>query len=148
MKQVILLKGLPASGKSTWAKQQLAKHPGRFKRVSKDDLRAMLDDGKWSKGNEKFILATRDQLILAALESGFSVLVDDTNLAPKHEPHIRALVQGKAEVTIQDFTDVPLQTCLERDRQRPNYVGERVIRRMHRDYLTPKLLVVEFNADL
>jgi len=46
-------------------------------------------------------------------------------------------VRGKAEVVIQDFTDVPLETCLKRDRERPNAVGERVIRRMYRDYLAP-----------
>ena len=49
--KLIMTKGLPASGKSTWAKQYLDDNPGT-KRVNKDDLRAMLDNGKWSKRNE------------------------------------------------------------------------------------------------
>lgn len=44
-KRVIILKGLPGSGKSTWAKEQLEKYPGRYKRICKDDLRAMLASG-------------------------------------------------------------------------------------------------------
>ena len=138
-KHVIILKGLPASGKSTWAREQVEQYPGRYKIISKDSLRAMLDCGKWSKGNEQFILKTRNMLILLALEEGYHVLVDDTNLHPKHLEAIRELVKGKAEVEVKDFTDVPLETCIERDRHRPNYVGEQVIRRMYRDFLHPSL---------
>jgi hypothetical protein len=36
---------------------------------------------------------------------------------------------------MQDFTDVPLATCIERDRQRPASVGAGVIRTMHRQFL-------------
>jgi predicted kinase len=137
MKTVTLLKGLPASGKTHWAKEQMDKHPGRYKRISKDDLRAMLDNGKWTGANEKFILKTRDALILLALETGYHVLVDDSNLHPKHEIRIRELVKGIATVEIQDFTDVPLETCIERDQKRPHYVGEQVIRKMCREFLQP-----------
>jgi tRNA uridine 5-carbamoylmethylation protein Kti12 len=116
--------------------EQIRQSNGALKRISKDDLRAMLDGGAWSRASEKFILTARDRLILAALEAGYSVVVDDTNLAGKHRLHIEELVRGKAEVVIQDFTRVPLETCLQRDRERPNAVGERVIRRMYRDYLS------------
>lgn len=135
MKQVIILKGLQGSGKSTWAREQLATYPGRSKRISKDDLRAMLDDGKWSQANEQFILQVRDTLVLAALDAGYHVLVDDTNLHEKHEQAIRKLVKGRADVVIQDFTDVPLEVCIERDLRRPNSVGERVIRETYQHFL-------------
>lgn len=138
MKKVIILKGLPASGKSTWARKLIDENPGRYKRISKDDLRAMLDNNKWSKGNEKFILSVRDALILQALKEGYHVLVDDTNLHTKHEQAVRELVKGQATVEIKDFTDVPVEECIERDRRRSNYVGEQVIRRMHRDFLQVK----------
>lgn len=136
-KRVVILKGLPACGKTTWALEKIKQEPGKYKRVSKDMLRDMLDGGKWSKGNEKFILKVRDALILAALQEGYHVLVDDTNLHEKHEQAIRELVKGQAIVSIKDFTDVPLETCIERDQHRPNYVGEQVIRKMHRDFLRP-----------
>lgn len=136
MQKVIITKGLPASGKSTWAKEILAKYPNQHKRVNKDDLRAMLDNGAFDgKKTENFVLAVRDQIILAALAEGKHVIVDDTNLDPKHEVHIRALVQGKAEVEIKDFTHVSLEECIARDQKRSNYVGEKVIRGMYKKYL-------------
>lgn len=134
-KKVIILKGLPGSGKSTWAKEQLEKYPGRYKRICKDDLRAMLDAGKWSKGNEKFVLKVRDTLILSALTEGYHPIIDDTNLHSKHDQAIRELVKGLATVEIQDFTDVPLETCIERDLQRLHSVGEQVIRSMYRQFI-------------
>jgi predicted kinase len=137
MKHVTIIKGLPGCGKATWAKEQIDKNPGKYKRVSKDDLRAMFDNGHWSKGNEKFILKTRDALILLALQEGYHLLIDDTNLHPKHIETIRELVKGLAIVEIKDFTDVPLETCIERDKHRQNYVGEDVIRKMYRDFLAP-----------
>ena len=136
MKKVYLYQGLPASGKSTAAKERIAAEPGVYKRVNKDDLRAMLDHNHWTKANEKFVLRIRDQIILAALEEGKHVIVDDTNLHPRHEERIRQLVKGKAEVEIVDFMHVDIDTCIERDLKRANSVGERVIRRMWSQYLT------------
>jgi hypothetical protein len=38
-------------------------YPNQYKRISKDDLRDMLDNGIHTKGNEGFILTVRDALI-------------------------------------------------------------------------------------
>lgn len=143
MKKLILTKGLPGSGKTTWAKAFLEGFSGKWKRINKDDLRMMLDNGKYSKLNEKFVLTSRDTLILEALKEGYNVIVDDTNLAPVHEPHIRQLVKGIAEVDVMDFTDVPLDECLKRDQKRANYVGEKAIRNMYNKFLKSKTKLVE-----
>lgn len=138
MQRLILLKGLPASGKSTWAKEQVTKEPGRWKRINKDDLRAMLDNNKWSRHNEEFVLLMRDTMALAALDKGFNVIIDDTNLHPKHEQHLRELAkEKKAKFEVKDFTDVTLEECIERDRNRWPSVGEVVIRRMYNQFLRP-----------
>lgn len=144
MADVIMTKGLPASGKSTWARSQVDANPGQYKRVNKDDLRAMLDNSQWSKKNERFVLHVRDTVIRAALERNYNVIVDDTNLAPKHETHIRRMVEAinaetgsHHQVVIKDFTDVPLETCVSRDAARTDPVGERVIRGMYNQFLKP-----------
>lgn len=144
MKKVMIYKGLPGSGKSTAARKLLDEHPGQYKRINKDDLRAMLDNGKFSRGNEKFVLKVRDLLILQALEDGKHVIIDDTNIHPKHTERIRDLVKGLAEVEVIDFMHVDVETCIARDLARPNSVGERVIRRMWKEYLgwtQPKLVM-------
>ena len=46
--QLIITKGLPASGKSTWARQKVKESNGTLKRINKDDIRAMVEDSKWS----------------------------------------------------------------------------------------------------
>ncbi len=128
--KVILTKGLPGSGKSTWAKEQMHQCPGCYKRVNKDDIRGMLDDGVYSPENEELVRNVRDAAILLAMHAGYVVIVDDTNINPTHVQQIQALVLGQAEAEIQDFTNVPLEVCIERDRNRPNPVGEQAIRRM------------------
>ncbi|MFN5747171.1 MAG: AAA family ATPase [Pseudanabaena sp.] len=129
--------GLPASGKSTWAKEKVNKSPNIIKRVNKDELRAMLDNSYFSKGNEKFVLDIQDAIIKAALENGKHVIVDNTHLAPKHEARIRKLINGLAVLEIVDFRHVPLETCIERDLKRMNSVGEKVIRDMYKQFIAP-----------
>jgi predicted kinase len=121
MVEVILTRGLPASGKSTWARRLVAENPGMYKRVNKDDLRAMLDGSTHTKSNEAFVLQVRDDIILRAVEAGRHVIVDDTNFAPKHEARIRQLVKGKATVRIEEFT-ASVEECIRRDLARPNSV--------------------------
>lgn len=134
MKKVYITRGLPASGKSTWAKQLVADNPGMYKRVNKDDLRAMMDHAHHTKSNEKFVEKVRDMIILESLEAGKHVIVDDTNLSDRHLNRIKELVHGKAQVELVDFLHVDVETCIQRDLQRPNSVGERVIRRMLSEY--------------
>lgn len=146
--QCILLRGLPASGKTSWCKDLMIKEPGKWKRVNKDDLRAMLDFGIWSKINEQHILKVRNLHILSALENGYSVLVDDTNLHSKHFQEISVLVKGKAQVRVQDFTHITVEECIERDKHRQHYVGEHVIRKMYRDFLQTKPVPPVYDPEL
>lgn len=133
MLQLIMLKGLPASGKSTFAKEQV--NAWWFKRVSKDDLREMIDWWKRSKRNEKTILSTRDHIIYTSLMNGTGIIVDDTNFAPAHEEQLRKLAdECWAKFVIKEF-DTPLETCLERDAKREKPVGSEVIRDMYNKYI-------------
>lgn len=148
MLQVIILQGLPASGKSFFTKELINKNPNKYKRWNNDLFREMVDNSNWSKDSEKFVMEMRDIFILEALENGKHVIVDNTNLHPKHETNIRNLVKGKAEVVIEDFTHVPLEVCIERDLKRLNSVGEKVIREMYNQFLKPKPEIVKYNIEL
>jgi predicted kinase len=148
MPKIIILKGLPASGKSTFAKDLVNKHQCQYKRVNKDDLRAMLDNSKWSRNNEKFVLEVRDSIIHSALVNGFNIIVDDTNLDPKHESRLKEIAKDHgADVEVKPF-DVPVDECLKRDKQRASPVGEKVILEMYNRYLKKATEPVKYNPDL
>ena len=148
MKKVIILKGLPASGKTTYAKNLLNKYTNRYKRVNKDDLRSMLDNSKYTKNNEKFILEIRNHIILQSLKNGKHVIVDDTNLHQKHEINIKSIVKGHATVDIVNFFHVTPEECIKRDLNRANSVGSKVILDMYNKFLKPKVEPYKGNPNL
>lgn len=147
MKKVILMRGLPGSGKSTYAKQLVATAPNIYKRINRDDLRAMFDNSHWSPGNEKFVKKVRDILIIKALEEGKHVIVDDTNLSSTNETRVRQLVQefnkmhnDTVQVEVKEMA-VSLQECIARDAKRDKPVGAKRIREMHRQFYAVQDLV-------
>jgi len=126
--KVYFTKGLPASGKTTWANEFVKTNPDTII-VCKDDIRA--------KGikNEKEVIKVRDRLIREALGNKLQVISADTNLNPIHEETIRKIAdEYKAEFEVVSFTSVPVETCIKRDAGRSNSVGRSVIMRMYRQY--------------
>ncbi|MHB1731979.1 MAG: phosphatase domain-containing protein [Ferrimicrobium acidiphilum] len=143
--KLIITRGLPGSGKSTWAEAQVVADP-QMVRVNRDSLRAMMNGTRNNAKTEKLIANARDALIRTALSTGRSVIVDDTNLVPSTVERLREIAQEfKASFEVQDFTDVPVQVCIERDLHRERSVGSKVIMRMYRDFLAPK--PAEYNPD-
>jgi predicted kinase len=160
MKKVILIKGLPGSGKSTWAKQLLNENPNSYKRINNDDLRKMLDNNQYSSDMEKFIKKAVNVLVLLALEEGKHVILDNTHLSENSINRIKELVKGKAEVVIEDkFLDVPLETCIKNDLKRFDSVGKDVIVKLYEQHLKktepivqdkslPKAIIVDIDGTL
>lgn len=138
MPKIIMLKGLPGSGKSSWAKQKVAEN-GNYIRVSKDDIRETMFVN-WTPKKEKSVLKIRDALIREGVRMGKNVIVDDTNLNPIHESHLKELAK-ELEVsfeTNQSFLKVSVEECIERDLKREKSVGQKVIYKMYYDYLATK----------
>jgi len=137
MRKLLILQGLPASGKSTYAKELLAKDP-TFKRVNRDSLRDMVDAGKWSQNREKLIRKSQLALAELYLSENFDIVVDDTNLSPSAQEMWRQFAEKHKAKLETKFFDTPVEECIKRDLVRPNSVGQDVIMRMHNDFLKPK----------
>ena len=143
-----MLKGLPASRKSSWAKEQVAK--GGYLRVSMDDIRASAFGG-WSVKKEKACLRLRDEMVRFGIKEGKNVIVDATNLNPKHEYRLRRLAEElgvKFEINDSFLKRTPEQ-CIQDDLHRgEDAVGANIIWEMWEKWVRPnpeKLL--EKNAD-
>lgn len=134
------MRGLPGSGKSTEARRLVAEHPDNYKRINRDDLRMMFDNGETSASSEKFIRKMRDLLIVRTLEEGRNVIIDDTNLSETNEKRVRQLVaeynkEHKEEVMVEiRQIDTPVEECIRRDAQCEKPVGAKVIRRMDQQF--------------
>jgi predicted kinase len=135
--ELVMLRGLPAAGKSTWSESEvLARPSGDVVRISKDNLRGMLHAGRWVDRTETQVDAAVDALIGVFLADGLTVILDDLNLDPAIEPRLRALAEKYGAVfIIADLMDVPLEVCLQRDEQRDGGVGAAAIHRLWRQHL-------------
>lgn len=136
MPKLIICKGLPASGKSTWAKAYVKTNPNAV-RINRDELRLMLKDVQFDPKIENIITVAQDVLLSRFLERRNDVVLDNTNLNPKYWPDLESLAYTLGvEVEWKDFTHVPLSECIERDRKRgAQSVGKKVIERMWRQFL-------------
>lgn len=133
---VLVLQGLPASGKSTFARGLVASDPDNWVRVNKDDIRERLLPNGWTKQKERdVVLPERDRLVAAALVDGKNVIVDDTNFEQKHIKRMYEIARPfGARVQLKEFP-VDVEEAVARDARRRNPVGEAVIRDMARRHL-------------
>ena len=129
MTTLFMLKGLPASGKTTHAKQmtQLG-----IKRVNRDELRLMVDSGVYSKENEHLIRKLAENMLIEILVSGHDAVIDNTNLKPSDEEGWRKFAHRWARYFKVIEMKTPLEECIRRDAKRENPVGEEAIRSMAR----------------
>lgn len=124
MSELKITRGVPASGKSTWAKEWVAQEPERRVRVNRDDLRAMLFEvvGVGTFPQEKAVSATEQAIVRSLLGAGMDVVVDATHLRAKFA---KAWLEFDAEVEFVDF-EITLDDAYERDSLRGDYGGRSV----------------------
>ena len=135
MNKFIICRGLPASGKSTWAKQWVLEDPEHRVRINQDDIRLML--GKyWVPSREKLVQEIQFDAIVEALCRKFDVVIDNTNLNKKVLEKFDRLIKTfeDYEIEYKDFFDTPLSVCIERDKNRDLQVTEKVIRSFYNNY--------------
>lgn len=136
--KLIVLTGIPASGKSTWARERVHITPNML-RVNKDDLRDMLHDGVWSKSNERAVIETRDAIINAGLKNRQTVIVDDTNFHPGHMETFKEIARWHTvELEVVDFP-ISLEEAMKRNATRAKPVPPKVIQDMYTKYVEPHL---------
>ena len=148
---VTVMRGLPGSGKTTAALAMVAASGGRLRRVNLDSLRLMLDDNDGSlrlgREHEEVVTAVQDAAILAAIDAGFDVVVDNTHVVQRLPMRYKRLLATRnVRFEVVDLTDVPVEECIRRDAARSRSVGAVVIQEMaKRLAAAPKLTAEQLN---
>lgn len=126
--KIILVRGIPASGKSTWARQWAEEDPEHRVRICRDDIRRAL--GKyWVLSREILVKRIKESSLYQALDLGYDVVIDDMNLNENDVKSIQKIADyyPNCIVEFKDFLDVPLSECLKRDRARENRIGDGIV---------------------
>ena len=132
MSKMVMLRGLPGSGKSFHSLKLVQQG---YKRINGDDLRMLVDNGVYSKDNEKYIVDIMQTMAALALQSGLNVVMDNTNFNPYWTKWARSLCRDtRSELEILDIK-TPLEVCVARDLERTRgRVGKDVIMKMYNRY--------------
>lgn len=129
MQKIMVLRGLPGSGKTTIAKM-LCNMNDDLKRLNRDDFRWMLDGYSHDQVLEDVVSDMFYSGIHSLIAHGFSVIIDNMNLRNKDIKKYRELAEFyelPLEITV---IDTPLEECIRRDSLREKPVGEEKIREM------------------
>ena len=143
---LVVLRGLPGSGKSTVAQAIVDSDPARWVRVSKDDLRQMMvGQGRnlfqfvEDKAREGLIAEAIKHVAGIALQGDLDVVVDATNLTSgnlddwfEDVASWCAMWKEAPVLVCERAIDVSVEECVARDDRRPGYrrVGRAVIERL------------------
>lgn len=139
MAELVITRGIPASGKSTWAKAWVLEDPTKRYRINRDATRFTqgIKTGVSTFEQEVMISVAHHAQGLAVLKTGKDVVVDDTNLRSRYvKGWLRVARDAGATVRVVDFP-IELDEAIRRDEARDRTVGAEVITDYYQR-LTPK----------
>jgi len=137
MVRLILLIGLPGSGKSSLAKQLLAEDPRR-QLISTDVIRSQLfgDEaiqGPWLLIWRSVELQFQQAVVQISRGAASVAIYDATNAQRRHRREVIAFARATGFTHITGlWLDTPVWLCLTRNKKRDRRVPEEAIFRMHR----------------
>lgn len=146
MRTLILLRGAPGCGKTTWIKENGLKPYA----LSADDLRLLCQspvlqvDGTTgiSQSNDKYVWKTLFQLLEIRMRNGEFTVIDATNSKTSEMKRYKDLCDTyRYRIFCVDFTDIPIDVTKKRNANREitKRVPEEVIDKMYSRFATQKI---------
>lgn len=140
-RQLIICRGIPGSGKSTWAKKWAAEDEEHRVRINNDDIRNMIGP-YWVPKREHLVKYVVNTTLTYAMEKGYNIVVDNMNLNENTVKDLQKCAQDfnqkhacnwTYEVSFKDLF-IPLEEAITRDSLRPHPIGEKVIKDTYKKY--------------
>lgn len=133
MPEIKILRGAPASGKSTYALEWVQRGTNRV-RINRDDIR-FTNFGAYTGVDEQAVTVLEDATLVAAMKASLDIVLDATNLNAKFlKGKIKLAHKWGYTVTHEDF-DVARDELKLRDSMREKKVGDSVIDSFYDRYL-------------
>lgn len=128
--QVIILRGIPGSGKTTWAKTWVENGTRRI-RINRDDIRYALF-GRYVDVDENLVTKTHNAILRESMRTHYDIVIDNTNLDHDRLRSLIRFIEKQGGYVIDVIAmETTLEECIRRDSLRERVVGEDVITRMH-----------------
>lgn len=134
---LIVLCGLPASGKSTYA--EMLVESGVFQRVCPDLIHRDLYGNESIQGDSKKVFGIAHRRIKEFGENGKNCVFDATNIDENRRTELVKEMRPYFDILICKFMYTPLDYCLKRNKRRERQVPEDVIQRMHDNFDFPTM---------
>lgn len=134
--RLIVLCGVPGSGKSTYARNKVNNSDGTIVWLSSDAFREKLYGDAACQDNPGKVFELMQKEAVEALEQGFDVIYDATSITRKS----RAGILNAVPKHVQKCCVIiwaPIDICIERDKARDRTVGKEVIDKMLKRFEAP-----------
>lgn len=135
MNILIVMCGLPGSGKSTYA--NYLTESGHFAWVSTDQIRKELYGDENIQGNGKEVFTTAFLLLQTHGLANQNCVFDATNISQHTRKRVIKECRNYYDLIICKYIDTPLEVCLHRNSQRERVVPKEVIIRMYKQFTMP-----------
>lgn len=138
MSKIFMLQGPPAGGKSTKALQLYNDDKQHRVIVSRDAIRSSRGE-YWVPTQESYISELEEFAVRAALDNGYSPIIDATNLNPKTIAKWENIAHEYDVELDRVMCVIPYKEAYERDKNRERPVGKKVLRDFYTRYF-PELI--------
>lgn len=135
MVKLIVMSGIPGSGKSTFA-AKLARKEGALV-VSMDNIRKQLYGDASINDEPGKVFGLMVHRAKKALRKGQSVVIDCTSVTKRDRTKYLRILKGRFDFSECVFMDTPIEECIRRNAARERIVPEEAIRRMHENLEFP-----------
>lgn len=132
--KLILLCGIPGSGKTTYVQRRIKQHGGIH--LSSDLIRKELYGDESIQGNPSEVFSLMQSRAIETLNNGETIYYDATNITRKDRDSIISICPKFAQIECH-VVWAPIETCIERDITRERTVGQAVINRMLKRFQPP-----------
>lgn len=143
MRKIIVTRGLPASGKTTYVKEFCQKNPN-FLRINEDDIKEifLIKDEDFPR-IASFIYDQKKEAIYSGLVLGFDIIVDQVILKPDDIEFVEEAVakyrslseEFKVQLEYKDFFNLNIDEILSNNEKKENSIGVEAIALFYEDFV-------------